>query len=324
MIVVLSGGVGGARMARGMARVVPAGELTIIVNTGDDFEHLGLAISPDLDTVMYTLARLEDPVQGWGLAGETWAFMDALGRIGGETWFRLGDRDLATHVERTRRLAAGASLSRVTQVLCTANGIGARVLPMTDDRVRTMVESDHGTLSFQDYFVRLKCAPRVREIRFEGASWARPAPGCIEAITNPLLEAIVLAPSNPFVSVAPLFAVSQIEAALAARRAPLIAVSPIVGGKAVKGPAAKMMEELGLDVSALGIARHYRGLIDGLVIDAADSECAGAISALAMAVHVTDTIMKDDAERARLAGDVRAFARRIAGNCRWRSRPAAS
>lgn len=324
MIVTLAGGVGGARMAAGLRSVLPAGDLAVIVNTADDFEHLGLAISPDLDTVMYTLAGLENVAQGWGLAGETWHCMDALDRLGGETWFRLGDRDLATHLERTRRLAAGEPLSRVTAALCSALGVGTRVLPMTDDRVRTTVETDAGTLAFQHYFVRQRCEPRLHGIRFEGSATAKSAPQCLELLQSPALEAIVLAPSNPFVSIAPLLAVSDLAAAIARRQAPLVAVSPIVGGKAVKGPAAKMMAELGLEVSVVGIAGHYRGLIDGLVIDAVDHTFTEAIAGLGIAVHVCDTIMRDGEARRRLAVETLTFAHDLRRRGHWRAeRPSA-
>jgi LPPG:FO 2-phospho-L-lactate transferase len=313
MIVALAGGVGGARMAAGLAQCGGSGNLTVVVNTADDFEHLGLSISPDLDTVMYTLAGLEHPEQGWGLAGETWAFMEALARLGGETWFRLGDRDMATHVERTRRLAAGESLADITASLCTVLGLGTCVLPMSNDRVRTFVETDEGRLPFQDYFVRRRCEPALRTVEFEGARDASALPAALAALSASQLEAIVICPSNPYVSVAPILAIEGIRNALAARRAPLVAVSPIVGGKAVKGPAAKMMGELGADVSALGIARHYRGLIDGLVIDRQDAGLAGAIRALSIEVHVTDTIMRDGPGRKRLAEETIAFASRLGG-----------
>lgn len=320
MIVVLAGGVGGARLARGVLRVIPAGELTVIVNTADDFEHLGLSISPDLDTVMYTLAGLENGSQGWGIAGETWSFMSALERLGGETWFRLGDRDLATHVERTRKLAAGENLDNVTSQLCAALGIAARVLPMTNDRVRTIVQSDQGVLGFQDYFVRRQCVPRIFGLDFEGASTAAANPDALAALHSPTLEAVVLAPSNPFVSVAPILAVADLAQAIARRKVPLVAVCPIVGGKAVKGPAAKMMSELGHEASALGIARHYRDLIDGLVIDDADAAAAQPIRDLGIAVCITDTIMRDDDGRRRVAAETLDFARALRADGQWHAR----
>ncbi len=318
MIVTLAGGVGGARMAAGLAAALPAGALTVIVNTADDFEHLGLSISPDLDTVMYTLAGVENAEQGWGLRDETWQAMDALGRLGGETWFRLGDRDLATHLERTRRLRAGEPLSQVTAALCRALGIGARVLPMTDASVRTFVETDAGTLAFQDYFVRRRCEPRLKTVWLQGIAAAKAAPAVEATLAGAAIEAIIIAPSNPFVSVAPITAVAEIGRALRERQAPCIAVSPIVGGKAIKGPAAKMMAELGVEVSALGIARHYLGLADGIVIDELDRTLADPIAALGLAVHVCDTIMRDAAGRRRLAEETLAFAATLRRQGRWR------
>ena len=319
MIVALAGGVGGARMSAGLAAALPPGALSVIVNTADDFEHLGFSISPDLDTVMYTLAGLENAEQGWGLRDETWNTMAALEKLGGETWFRLGDRDLATHIERTRRLATGEPLAVVTARLAWALGVRTHLLPMSDSQVRTVVETDEGTLAFQDYFVRRRCEPRLLEVRFAGSERARAAPWCIEALADPALEAIVLAPSNPYVSVAPIFAVSELARAIEQRRAPLVAVSPIVGGKAIKGPAAKMMAELGVEVSALGIARHYAGRIDGLVIDDADRALAPLIEALGMAVQVTDTIMRDGPSRRRLAEATLAFAADLRRQGRWRA-----
>jgi len=311
MIVALAGGVGGARLAAGLADVLPAGELTIIVNTGDDFEHLGLAISPDLDTVMYTLAGLENAEHGWGLADETWSCMAALERLGGETWFRLGDRDLATHIERTRRLAGGEKLSEITARIAQALNVRARVLPMTDDRVRTVVETHEGQLEFQHYFVRRRCEPRLISVSFPGSATARAGAGCLEALADPGLAAIVICPSNPYVSVQPILSIAALRNALAERTVPLIAVSPIVGGRAIKGPAAKMMAELGAEPSAGGIARFYRGRIDGLVIDETDRALAPEITALGVAVEVTDTVMCDAAARRRLAAATLAFAQRL-------------
>lgn len=296
-------------MAAGLAAALGPGELTVIVNTADDFEHVGLSVSPDLDTVMYTLAGLENAAQGWGLAGETWSFMAALKRLGGETWFQLGDHDLATHVERTRRLRAGEPLSRITADLTRALGVSSRILPMSDEPLRTFVDTDEGTLAFQDYFVRRRCEPKLRSIRFNGSQSARPAPGTVDAVEA--AEVLILCPSNPFVSVAPVLAVSGLREAIGRRGAPLVAVSPIVGGAAIKGPAAKMMRELGADVSALGIARHYAGLIDGLVIDESDRSLTTEIERLGLAVHVTDTIMRDAAARRYLGEQAIAFARSL-------------
>ena len=310
-VVVLAGGVGGARMAAGLQDVLAGAGLTVIVNTADDFEHLGLSISPDLDTVMYTLAGLENTAQGWGLRDETWSFMAALAKLGGETWFQLGDRDLATHIERTRRLAAREALDEITASLARALGVRAVIVPMTNQQVRSMVETGEGPLSFQRYFVERRCEPQFLSVRFEGSEAASATPSALAALADPGLEAIILAPSNPYVSVAPLMAIAEIEAALERRHVPLIAVSPIVGGRAIKGPAAKMLQELGKEVSALGIARHYAGLIDGLVIDAADLNLVSSIEALGLAVHVTDTIMRDGPSRRRLAEATLDFARRL-------------
>jgi len=271
-VVALCGGVGGAKLAHGlsMALAAAADSLSIIVNTGDDFQHLGLSISPDLDSVMYALAGLADPVKGWGRRDETWRFMATLRDLGGESWFQLGDTDLAVHVERSWRLAQGATLTAVTAHLCKALAISARILPMSDDPVRTRVLTAEGWMDFQDYFVRHQCQPAVREFMFFGAATAHPQPEALAALKRPDLRAIVICPSNPFVSVEPILAVPGIRAAIQQARAPVVAVTPIIGGKAIKGPAAKMLTELGLDVSAAGVARRYVGLIDGFVVDHSD------------------------------------------------------
>lgn len=299
MIVALAGGVGGAKMAFGLSRVLPPDQLTVIVNTADDFEHLGLQVCPDLDTVMYTLAGLANPETGWGLAGETWGFMSAIKRLGGPDWFRLGDHDIATHVLRTERLRAGKRLTEVTSELCAALGIRCAVLPMSDDPVRTMVETPDGVLPFQEYFVHLKCEPVVRGFQFEGAATAKPSARALAALAQ--AEAIVLCPSNPFVSIAPILAVAGLDKAIRTAKAPVVAVSPIIGGAAVKGPAAKMMLELGLDVSVVGIASHYRKLIDGLVLDEADAALAPAVEAMGVRGAVMPTMMRNDNDRMRLA-----------------------
>lgn len=299
MIVALAGGVGGAKMAFGLSRVLPPDKLAIIVNTADDFEHLGLHVAPDLDTVMYTLAGLANPETGWGLADESWNFMSAIERLGGPSWFRLGDRDIATHVLRTERLRAGERLTEATAELCAALGIRCAVLPMSDDPVRTIVETTTGLLPFQEYFVHLKCEPVVRGFRFEGAATAKPSAAALAALKQ--AEAIVLCPSNPFVSIAPILAVAELDRAIRTARAPVVAISPIIGGAAVKGPAAKMMLELGLDVSVVGIASHYRKLIDGLVLDEADAALAPAVEAMGLRCAVMPTLMRTDEDRARLA-----------------------
>ncbi len=270
-VVALSGGVGGAKLAQGLTQVLAPDELSIVVNTGDDFKHLGLHIAPDLDSVMYALSGLADPIRGWGRRDETWTFMQALKGLGGESWFQLGDGDLALHVERSWRLAQGATLSEVTAHLCRALGLAARILPMSDDPVRTRVLTDEGWLDFQDYFVHRQCRPVVREFQFIGAETARAQTEALAALQRRDLRAIVICPSNPFVSVEPILAVPGIRAALQESGAPVIAVTPIIGGKAIKGPAAKMMAELGLDVSGASVARRYAGLIDGFVVDQTDS-----------------------------------------------------
>jgi LPPG:FO 2-phospho-L-lactate transferase len=269
-VVALCGGVGGAKLAQGLSVALPPEELSLIVNTGDDFQHLGLSISPDLDSVIYALAGLSDPVRGWGRRDETWTFMEALEGLGGENWFQLGDGDLAMHVERTWRLARGATLSEVTAHLCRALGLAIRVLPMSDDPVRTRVLTTEGWLDFQEYFVHRQCRPAVREFAFAGAETARAQPDALAALERRDLRAIVICPSNPFVSVEPILAVPGIRAAIQQSHAPVVAVTPIIGGKAIKGPAAKMMAELRLDVSGEAVARRYAGLIDGFVIDQAD------------------------------------------------------
>jgi LPPG:FO 2-phospho-L-lactate transferase len=269
-VVALCGGVGGAKLAQGLSMALPPEELSLIVNTGDDFQHLGLSISPDLDSVIYALAGLSDPVRGWGRRDETWTFMHALKGLSGESWFQLGDGDLAMHVERTWRLAQGATLSEVTAHLCRALGIAIRVLPMSDDPVRTRVLTAEGWLEFQEYFVHQQCRPAVREFTFAGAATARAQPAALAALERRDLRAIVICPSNPFVSVEPILAVPGIRAALRQSPAPVVAVTPIIGGKAVKGPAAKMMAELRLEVSGEAVARRYADIIDGFVVDHAD------------------------------------------------------
>jgi LPPG:FO 2-phospho-L-lactate transferase len=304
-VVALCGGIGGAKLALGLYHVLAPGRLTVIVNTGDDFGHLGLSISPDIDTVLYTLSDLADPVRGWGRRDETWAFMAALGRLGGQTWFQLGVGDLATHVERTRRLSAGETLSDVIDGFARSLGIGARILPMSDDRVRTLVDTDEGTLAFQDYFVRRQCEPRAKVVRYEGAETAAALPAALEALADPELAAIILCPSNPYLSIDPILAIPALRSALEAARAPVIAVSPIIAGRAIKGPAAKLMADLGAEVSSAGIARYYGGLIDGFVLDAADADLAPHVGCPTL---VTNIIMETLADRRELARKCLAFA----------------
>ena len=303
-VVALSGGVGGAKLALGLSRVLAAGELVVVANTGDDFEHLGLSISPDIDTLTYVLAGLDNPETGWGRRDETWSFMETLARLGGETWFRLGDRDLALHVERTRRLAAGQTLSEITADVCRRLGVAQRVLPMSDDRVRTRVRTDEGWIDFQDYFVHRQCRPVVRELSFVGADKAEPQPDVIATLRG-RVRAVVICPSNPFISIEPILAVPGLRQAIAGCGAPVVAVSPIVGGRAVKGPTAKMMLELGLAVSAATAAERYAGSLSGYVVDSAD--VAGA-HRLALPMKAAPTLMTDLATREALARTVLDFA----------------
>jgi LPPG:FO 2-phospho-L-lactate transferase len=308
-VIALSGGIGGAKLALGLYRELPPDSLMVVCNTGDDFEHLGLAISPDLDTVLYTLAGIANPGTGWGRADETWSFMDALGALGGETWFRLGDRDLAIHVERTRRRAAGETLSAISLDLCQRLGVRAQVVPMSDQPVRTIVQTaGGGPLPFQRYFVEQRCAPSVTGFVFEGADAAHPLPVVEKALASRDLEAVVICPSNPFISIDPILAVPGLREAIAGCSAPVVAVSPIIGGRVVKGPTAKMMAELGLPTSARAVAGHYAGLLDGFVLDHADAEEADAIDAPCFA---TPTLMTSEADKRGLAAEVLSFARRL-------------
>jgi LPPG:FO 2-phospho-L-lactate transferase len=298
LVLALSGGIGGAKLALGLARILPAQDLLVIANTGDDFEHLGLAISPDIDTLMYTLAGIDNQELGWGRRDETWSFMETLASLGGEVWFRLGDRDLAIHVERARRLRGGETLSGITADFCRRLGVGPRVLPMSDDPVRTRLRTDEGWLDFQDYFVRQRCRPAVREIIFAGAAAARPHPDVLAALAAETLRAVIICPSNPFISVEPILAVPGVRAAIAASAAPVIAVSPIIAGRAVKGPTAKMMRELGITPGAAAVAERYGDLLDGYVID---SEDAAEAACLGPRVTLAPTLMTTLADRERLA-----------------------
>jgi LPPG:FO 2-phospho-L-lactate transferase len=307
-VVALSGGIGGAKLALGLYRILPPDSLMPVCNTGDDFEHLGLSISPDLDTVMYTLAGIANPETGWGREGETWTFMAALEQLGGETWFRLGDADLATHVERTRRLAAGESLSEIAADFCRRLGVRARIMPMCEEPVRTKVCTEDGVLPFQRYFVERRCEPKVSGFEFQGARSARPTPALLEALESEHLEAVVICPSNPFISIDPILAIPGLRAALAACPAPVVAVSPIIGGRAVKGPTAKMMAELGMPTSASAVARHYEGLLDGFVLDDVDADESEGIDLPSLA---TRTLMASEDDKRVLAAEVLAFARHL-------------
>jgi LPPG:FO 2-phospho-L-lactate transferase len=303
-VIALCGGVGGAKLAFGLERTVGE-DLTLIVNTGDDFDHLGLAISPDIDTVLYTLGDRADKDRGWGRAAETWAFMASLDELGGETWFQLGDRDLALHVWRTHQLRSGRTLTEIVVDVARRLAIRASVLPMSDDPVRTIVETAEGSLAFQRYFVERRCAPALRGVRFEGADRAAATRAVRDALTGSDLRAIVICPSNPYLSIDPILATPGVCALIKAANAPVVAVSPLIGGAAVKGPTAKIMGELKIPATPAAIADHYRGLIDGLVVDGVDAaDCAS----LGVATKVTRTLMIDDADRVQLARDVLAFA----------------
>jgi LPPG:FO 2-phospho-L-lactate transferase len=304
-VLALSGGVGGAKLALGLDRVLHPGQLHVLVNTGDDFEHLGLRISPDIDTLLYTLAGLANREQGWGLAGESWNTMDALERLGGETWFRLGDRDMATHLWRTQQMGAGDSLSEVTAALARHLEVRSRVYPMCDERVRTVVHSGGEQLPFQHYFVRHRCEPAVSGFSFEGISAARPNRGVLRQLKDGGFSRVIICPSNPYVSVDPILQVPGLWLALRDSPAPVILVSPIVAGVAIKGPTAKMMEELQVPVTALGVAQHYctryPGLIDHFVIDRSDAKLEVEISQLGIDVAATSTVMKTDEDKLGLA-----------------------
>lgn len=302
-VVALAGGVGGAKLAHGLAQCLPASDVTVIVNTADDFVHLGLNLSPDVDTVCYTLAGLANEETGWGRTGESWNALVELERLGGPTWFRLGDRDLATHLERTRLLSEGRSLSEVVRVFCDAWHIEQTVLPMSDEPVRTIVRTDQGDMTFQEYFVHQRCEPQVRGFRFDGAQAAQPAPGVVAQLKA--ADLAIICPSNPWVSIGPMLAIPGLRAALTASRT--LAVSPIIGGKAVKGPADKMYRELGFQPSAAVVARHYQGIADTFVIDSVDKESAEEVRGLGMRVLVTNILMPSVAERRRLAADVLDF-----------------
>ncbi|GAB5452073.1 MAG: 2-phospho-L-lactate transferase [Halioglobus sp.] len=304
-VLALSGGVGGAKLALGLAGVLPPEALHVVVNTGDDFEHLGLHISPDIDTLLYTLSGLADPVQGWGIAGESFHTLDALARLGGEVWFKLGDRDMATHLWRSEALRAGKSLSQVTAELAQRLDVPINVHPMSNDAVRTTVHTSEGSLPFQHYFVRERCEPAVTGFAFQGVEKARPNTAVMECLHSQRFTDIVICPSNPFVSIDPILRLPGLWHALRDAAAPVSLVSPIVAGMALKGPAAKMMSELGVPVTALGVAQHYAeqypGLIDWFLIDASDATLAQSIGELGMQVAVTSTVMKTREDKQRLA-----------------------
>lgn len=301
-IVALAGGVGAARMLRGLASVADSRGITAIVNTADDFVHHGLHISPDLDTVCYTLSGLVDEATGWGVAGDTTACLDMLARLGQETWFRLGDRDLAVHLTRTRLLGEGLPLSAVTDHIRAALGIHVRVIPATDDSIATEIDTPEETIPFQEYFVRRGCRDTVRGVRFRGAEDARPAPGVCEAIEA--AAGIVICPSNPIVSIAPILSIPGIEDAIARCKAPVVAITPLIGGKTVKGPADRMLRDLGKEASATGVARLYAKLATAFVLDTVDEAERGDVEGLGMRVLVRDTLMSGPPQARDLADAV--------------------
>jgi LPPG:FO 2-phospho-L-lactate transferase len=309
-VLALCGGVGGAKLALGLTRILSPDQLTIVVNTGDDFEHFGLTVCPDLDTVTYTLSGLSNPETGWGRQDESWRCLETLEQLGAETWFRLGDRDLALHLARRALLDQGDNLSGATTRICRNLGIEHPVIPMSDSAIRTIVETDEGELSFQHYFVREQCRPSVRGFRFEGADAASPSAGFNAALEAPGLDAILICPSNPFVSVAPMLALPGIQSRLGRHRAPVIAVSPIVANQAIKGPTAKMMNELGLDLSALGVFHHYGDLLDGFVIDDQDRHLISEFPDPDQ-LHCCNTVMESLQDRIGLAEQCLQFAQRL-------------
>lgn len=303
-LVAFAGGVGGAKLAHGLAQILSPEDLTVIVNTGDDFEHYGLYICPDLDTICYTLAGMANPETGWGRVDETWNVIENAANLGGPDWFRLGDKDLGTHLERTRRLKEGDPLSQITKDFCRAWGIKHKILPMSDQPVRTMVDTDEGELAFQEYFVHRRCEPRVKGFRFDNADRAEPAPGAKEAIQS--ADAVVFCPSNPWVSIDPiLHVINDIDR-------PIFAVSPIIGGKTVKGPAAKMYGELGIEPSAYAVANHYHNLLTGFVMDKTDSQLIESVRGLNIQTYVTNTLMKSLEDRKQLAGEILQFIGEVA------------
>ena len=312
----LTGGIGGAKLALGLSKILSPNELAFVVNTGDDFEHLGLHVSPDIDTLVYTLAGLSNPETGWGCRDETWQFMSALADLGGETWFKLGDKDLAMNVERSKRLQGGESLSQVTAALAESLGVSHPILPMSNEPVRTRVHTEDGPMEFQHYFVRERCKPVVNGFEYRGATEARINPAIEKCLASQHLAGIILCPSNPFISIDPLLALPRLREALRNAAVPVIAVSPIIGGKSLKGPLAKMMLEMSLPIRASWIAGHYRDFVDGLVFDTRDEALAADIEAMGVRACVTNTVMDSLDDRVRLAKTSLEFADTLSqSNC---------
>lgn len=309
-VVALAGGVGGAKLVHGLARVLDPEHLTVIVNTGDDFEHFGLYICPDIDTICYTLAGLSNVATGWGRSEETWNALNTIRTLGGEDWFQLGDRDLGTHLVRTARIKSGKPLSQITHDFCIALGIRVNVLPMSDDVVRTIViTQDGGALPFQEYFVKHQCQPRVSGFVFRGIEQAKPAPGVLDAIEK--ADLVIFCPSNPWVSIDPILSLQGMRAAIS--RKIVIAVSPIIGGKAIKGPAAKMFSEMKIHPSASAVALHYRGLLKGYVLDQVDHSESELIAHWGIIPYETDIMIPNIKDRVRLALEILAFYRQLVG-----------
>jgi len=310
---VLSGGVGGAKLVAGMAATLKPDCLDVIANTGDDFEHLGFTICPDIDTLLYTLSGQANSATGWGMANESWQFMDALEKLGGETWFRLGDRDLATHIFRRELLARGKSLEEVTSQLAHAMGINIALHPMSNNPVRTQIQTAEQTLEFQEYFVRRQAVPVATALSYCGSDNAAAAPGALQALEKEQLRAVIISPSNPWLSIAPILSVAELKSSILANNAPVVAVSPVVAGKAIKGPTAKIMQELGITQGVKGIAEHYCGIIDGLIIDQQDKAHQATIENMGIKVGVTNTIMNNLEDKKSLACYAVDFCNEFAG-----------
>ena len=310
-LLALSGGVGGAKLSWGLDKIAEQNTLTIIANTGDDFIHLGLYVSPDSDTLIYTLAEVNDPEKGWGRADETWETHSALGELGIENWFQIGDKDLALHFYRNELREKGLRLTEITQIISQQFGLKCRILPMSDDPVLTVIESDIGCLPFQEYFVKHQSKPSIRKILFKGSAEATISPELKTAIESNKFSAIIFCPSNPYLSIDPILSIKEIKSYIQSSPAPVVAVSPIVAGKALRGPAAKIMNEIGIPASVISIAKHYHLLIDGLIIDQKDKIMASEIQSMGIEVGVTNTIMKTEADKIQLAQDVVAFSQKI-------------
>ena len=309
--IALSGGIGGAKLALGLSHTLASSQLMVVANTGDDFEHLGLSISPDIDTLLYTLADLSNTELGWGRRDETWNFAQTCEQIGMDTWFKLGDRDLAIHLYRSQRLKEGASLSLVVEELCSRFKVGSTIVPMSDLPVRTVVESDIGTLSFQEYFVKNKCVPRVSTIRFEGLEEARPSPAFMEGLDDEALQAIIICPSNPFLSVQPILSLPGLKEKIQSTGRPVIVVSPVIDGQSVKGPTIKLMEELGLICNVRTIAELYKDIATAIVVDTLDESFSNDINSMGLKVHSTRILMTDLQDKINLAQDICKFSRNL-------------